>query len=237
MEVLWEDGIIVFDLDDVLVDFSIEMYNNIRLNWRKYSRYFINKGILKNKELMERNVYNINEWLIKPQYKELTSGQYSALQLKIFGSLTKDFFGTDIYKNMVPNDFAKRTIMNPIYIESNIIKKVYILSRSITKEQMESKKAFVEKYFKSPKVEFIDVRSLDKKGEVIKKLGINFDLFVDDELPNIRNVAEVFDSLEGKEFLIPIYGYNKMQPDIQSLIEEKGGITIYYDPFKKENLR
>lgn len=209
------------------------MYKDIRLNWRKYSRYFVNHGVISNEELMARNIYNLNEWLILSKYKDLTPYEYSALQLKIFGMFLKDFFLKDIYKDMEPTELAKKTIMNPVYMENNSIKKVYILSRNITEEQKESKEKFIKKHFCSPKVEFINVEAGEGKGDVMKKYNIDFDLFVDDELPNIRNVAEKFTNLDKKEFLIPKYGYNKMMIDIQALIEEKGGIITYYDPFKK----
>lgn len=223
----------MFDLDDVLVDFSEIMYQHIRLNWREYSRYFYDPGDLTLKKLMDRPVYNLNEWLIKKDYVEYTSEQYSALQLKIFSKFIKKFFSTDMYKTANPTEFARKTIMNPIYVESSTVDKIYILSRNITDTQDESKKKFVEKFFSHPKVQYISVRASEKKGETLKRLGIDFDLLVDDEIPNIRNIAEVFPRLDKKEFLIPEYGYNKMPAELQLLIESKGGIITYYNPFKK----
>lgn len=41
----------MFDLDDVLVDFSEIMYQHIRLNWREYSRYFYDPGDLTLKKI------------------------------------------------------------------------------------------------------------------------------------------------------------------------------------------
>lgn len=182
---------------------------------------------------MSRKIYNMNEWLINPEFAKMQPGEYSALQLKIFGLFVKNFFSTDIYEDMIPNEFAKRTIMNPLYIESNNISKVVILSRNITDTQRESKERFIKRYFTNPKIEVVSVPASGKKGDFLKEMEIPFDMFIDDELQNIRNVAEVFKSLAGKEFLIPEYGYNKMLPDVQALIEEKGGVFTYYNPFKK----
>ena len=209
------------------------MFKHIRMNWRQYSRYFYDPGDLTNEELMNRKVYSLNEWLIDKKYMDYTSEQYSALQVRIFSELINSFFTTDMYRDAVPTEFAKRTIMNPVYMESNTIDRVYILSRNVTDAQSESKEKFIKKYFSSPKVQYIPVTRKGSKGETLRKLGIDFNLFVDDEIPNIRNIMENFQQLEKKEFLIPQYGYNKMPPELRILIEEKGGIITYYDPFKK----
>ena len=208
------------------------MYNNIRLNWRDYSRYFFDAGLLTNGVLMQRPIYKLNEWLILAKYKNLTSEEYSALQLKIFGKFLKTFFTKDIYSKLEPNEFAKKTLMNSVYINSPTISKVYILSKSLTPQQEESKKKFIKKYFNHNKIEFIHVPINGKKGEILKEYEIDFDLVVDDEIPNIRNIAEEFKDLTKKEFLIPEYGYNKMPIELKALIEEKGGIITYYNPFK-----
>lgn len=208
------------------------MYNDIRLNWRDYSRYFFDAGILTNEVLMQRPIYKLNEWLILAKYKNLTSGEYSALQLKIFGKFLKTFFTKDIYSKLGPSEFAKKTLMNSVYMNSPTINKVYILSKSLTSQQEESKRKFIKKYFNHNKIEFIHVPINGKKGEILKEYEIDFDLVVDDEIPNIRNIAEEFKDLTKKEFLIPEYGYNKMPIELKALIEEKGGIITYYNPFK-----
>lgn len=85
----------VFDFDDVLVDFSWAMYCYIKLNWLEYSRYFYDPEVLNNEELMKRPLYNINEWLILKKYENIESGQYSALQIEIFGKIINGFFKSD----------------------------------------------------------------------------------------------------------------------------------------------
>ena len=223
----------MFDFDDVLVNFSEIMYRAIRLNWREFSRYFKDPGDISNQILMARRAYNLNEWLIRPEYVEYTSEQYSALQIKIMAKFVEKIFSKDVYIDAEPTEFAKRTIMNPVYMENDNVSKVYILSRNITKTQNDSKEKFIKKYFNNSKVQYISVNKGERKSDAMKRCGIDFDLFIDDEIPNIRAVAEDFSSLNKKEFLIPKYGYNKMPPELQLLIEEKGGIITYYDPFKK----
>lgn len=208
------------------------MYDDILKNWRKYSRYFWNPGILKNEELMQRPIYKLNEWLILSKYIKMSSGEYSALQVKIFTEFLTDFFSKDIYSSLTPTVFARKTLMNPVYVNSNDIKKIYILSKSLTDAQKKSKERFIKRYFTNSKIEFIHVPANGKKGEILREYGIDFNLIVDDEIPNIRNIAEEFTDLTKKEFLIPEYGYNKMPIDLKALIEEKGGIITYYNPFK-----
>ena len=73
----------------------------------------------------------------------------------------------------------------------------------------------------------------ETKSSVIKRNKIDFDVFIDDEIPNVRDVAETFrESLEKKEFIIPRYGYNDpMSKELKFLIETKGGIITYFEPF------
>jgi hypothetical protein len=122
--------------------------------------------------------------------------------------------------------------MNPLYINSEEIKKIFILTRYFSEEQLEGKRKFIKKYFNNPKIELIPVEKDEKKSEKIKNLGIDWDLFVDDEIKNIQDFVENFD-IKKKEFLIPRYGYNKMPLSLSVSIHEKEGSFTYYDaPFK-----
>lgn len=213
------------------------MYNCIRENWRIFKKYFWDPGNLTNKEVQARDRYYINEWLINSKFINLTSKQYSALSLEIWALFVKIFFEKDnIYDELTPSKFAERTIMNPLFIEDQSVKQVLILSRNITKSQEESKLRFIKKYFNHPKISYLNVEQGQSKADVLIKNNLSFDVFVDDELPNIRDMAEKFkDNLEKKEFIIPEYGYNKVLPkELRFLIEAKGGSVTFYDPFSKE---
>ena len=54
---------------------------------------------------------------------------------------------------------------------------------------------------------------------------------IENELIDIRDLAENFD-LDRKEFLIPHYGYNHIDPYLKTLIEGKGGILNYLEIVK-----
>lgn len=227
-------GIYAIDFDDVLTFFSEIMFHEVKSDWRHFKKYFVDTGCLTNKEIQSRKFFYMNEWLIHPKYTELTSEEYSALQLKIWRDLCKYCFTKDIYRRADPTPFAKRTLMNPLFIESPNVTKVYIISRNVTDEQTKSKEDFIKRYFSHPKIEYISVPQNESKGQVLLEKNINWDVFIDDELPNIRDVAEKFKDLTKKEFIIPEYGYNKMPQDLRFLIEARGGIITYFDPFKTE---
>lgn len=229
-------GIFVIDFDDVLVYLSKKMYSNIRENWRLYKEYFWDPGELTNEEIQSRQFYYMNEWLIHKKYIDLEPGQYSTICLKTWELFVKTFFcRNDIYDDLKPTEFARKTLMNPLFIDSNIVSKVYILSRNITLSQSDSKKRFIEKYFNHPKISYINVTTNESKADVLIKNNIDFDVFIDDELKNIRDVVEKFKgNIKGKEFIIPHYGYNDDLKEIRNLIEEQQGSVNYYEPFEKE---
>ena len=124
---------------------------------------------------------------------------------------------------------ARGTLMNPLFIDSERVKKVYILTRYIPAagNMKAGKERFVKKFFDHPKIEMILVPSKEKKSDAIKERGINWDVFVDDELQNIDDFIENM-NIEGKEFIIPQFGYNKIDPLRDIIIKEKGAVYSYY---------
>lgn len=229
-------GVFVIDFDDVLVYLSKKMYSNIRENWRIYKQYFWDPGELTTEQVQARHFYYMNEWLIHKKYKELSSEQYSALSLEIWCHFVETFFAKkDIYDDLEPSEFARKTLMNPLFLEDPVVSKIIILSRNVTIAQSESKKRFIEKYFNHPKISYIDVSKHESKGDVLINNKIDFDVLIDDELKNIRDITEKFKGkLDKKEFIIPHYGYNENLKELRVLIEEQGGIITFYEPFEKK---
>lgn len=225
------------DMDDVLVNFSEVMYGYIRKHWKDYSRFFVDLGPLTYKEIQQRSQFEINKFLLRADLIN-TEEDIEKMTKLLRKDLAKTFFQTDIYSETKLTNFAKRTIMNSYFINNKTIEKVYILSRNMTLEQSKSKKAFVEKYFKHPKIEYVDLGNKNK-GEWLKNNNINWSLFVDDELKNIISVVGNYSDdgmLNHKEILIPEYGYNKFENEYANLkeaIEGLGGIVSRYDEFKE----
>jgi hypothetical protein len=221
-------GNFIFDMDEVLVDISPSFYRSIRFNWRKYNRWFNDLGPKDKKEIINRPVFEIDQWLLKDSIKKLSQDKKELITNDIKKLIFGDFFSQDIYYFLEPTEFARKTIMNKSFIEHARVNKIYILTRCVGTLMVKYKKNFVKKWFNHPKVELIIVDIDEKKSDVIKKLSINWNLFVDDEIRNIADFAENF-NIEGKEFLIPATGYNKMPLALDILIKEKGGVYNYYE--------
>jgi hypothetical protein len=219
-------GNFIFDMDEVLVDISPEQYLAIRMNWVKYHRWFKDLGPLTEKQVLERPLFKINEWLLKDEYKKNPKDMEKTLELT-HREITKDFFSTDLYSNLVPTPMARKTLMNRMFIDSNRVGKVYILTRYVDEKMLKSKKKFIKRYFNHPKVEMLAVRMDEKKTDIIKKNNIQWNILIDDEIKNIRDFAENLD-ISGKEFLIPALGYNEMPLVLDILIKEKGAVYNYY---------
>lgn len=223
---------IIMDMDEVLVNIAYKMLFKMKCNWRRYNRWLRYPDEIKTeKELYERDEFFLNKWLLKDEFKNLEKDVKEALLKRINEEMKKDCFPLNFYDDLKPTAFAKKTLLNPLYIDSNEIKKVYILSRYISEDQLEGKKDFIKKYFCHPKIEFISVSSEEKKSDSLKNLGIEWDLIIDDEIRNIKDFATEFD-ITKKEFLIPRFGYNKMTPELSLLIHAKGGVFNYYNSFQ-----
>jgi phosphoglycolate phosphatase-like HAD superfamily hydrolase len=221
-------GVFVFDMDEVLVDISPEMYRTVRFNWRRYHRYFKDLGPLTDEQVFGRDTFHLLDWLLKSEYRMMPKEELQHYVKVVLNMLKDDYFELDnLYDKLEPTEFAKKTIINKSFIEHNNVKKIYILTRYFSEKMIDSKKRFISKYFNHPKVEAIFVPLDKKKSDYLKEKGINWNLLVDDEIRNIRDMAENFD-LNGKEFLIPTTGYNSMPPELDMLIREKGGTYNYF---------
>jgi hypothetical protein len=221
-------GVYIFDMDEVLVDISPDNYRAIRFNWRRYHRWFKDFGPLNDKEIIMRPQFQIDEWMIKEEFNKLPEAELVNLKKKVKAIMFGDFFAKNIYAYLEPTEFAKNTLMNRSFIDHDRVEKVYILTRYTDKKLEENKKQFVKKWFNHPKIEFIGVAYTEKKSEVFKRLGVNWNVLIDDELKNIADFAENFD-IKGKEFIIPQTGYNEMPLGLDLLIKEKGGVYSYFD--------
>lgn len=222
-------GNFLFDMDEVLVDISPMMYSTIRMHWRKYSKWFRDLGPLTKEEIHARDMFYVDDWLMKDEIKNLPEAEYKKIKQHVFRELVNDFFNFDIYGALEPTAFARGTIMNPAFMDSDRVNKVFVLTRYITlaKNMPESKRKFVKEWFNHPKVQLVLVPSAKKKSKAIKELGVEWNILVDDELKNIRDFIENMD-IEGKEFLVPSLGYNQLDPLTDIVIKEKGASISYF---------
>jgi len=218
-------GNFVFDMDEVLVDLSPPQYSFIRMNWVFFSRYFKDLGPLTRKKVLDRPLFFMDDWLMKDEYSD---EKYQDIQKLVKDFIIERYFSSDLYAVLKPTNFAQKTIMNPSFIEHKRVNKVYILTKTINEKMTESKKKFIKKWFNHPKVELVIVQLNEKKSDIMKKNNITWNVFVDDDLPNIIDFVQNYD-ITGKEFMIPKTGYNKMPLALDLLIKEKGGSYTYFD--------
>lgn len=234
MDSVKKDLVMVVDFDDILYEMSPLLYSTIRKNWRFYRKFFKDFGSLSSHLVYKRNEFYMNKWLLKDEIKEIaTEEELSEIHSRIFQRFLDDFFSKDIYSLAPPTIFASKTLCNTFFLENSNLKKIVIISRNVHPEQGVSKKKFIEQYFNHPKIEYhtVDGHS-ESKSDIIKKFAPDWGLFIDDEIKNIRDVAENCD-INGKEFMIPKFGYNQLPGELSILIKEKGGTVTYYDPEKK----
>ena len=218
-------GTIIMDMDEVLVNISPALYRSIRLKWPRFSPFFKDLGPLSDKEIFNREEFEIIKWLIKDDVKE------DPLIVAYLRSLLfTEFFNTDIYKNLTPTHFAQVTLMNDAFIENSAIDKVFILSRVVpgAKQMTDSKLAFINHFFPNKKIHPIFIEE-GTKGEAINKHGIDFSLLVDDEIMNILSIVNEVD-ISGKEFLVPSMGYNKIHQSTLTLIRNKNATISTFIP-------
>ena len=59
-------GVYLVSFDDIAFETSYAMYQNILMNWRIFNRWFISEKRLSLEEFQRRQIYNVNEFLMKP---------------------------------------------------------------------------------------------------------------------------------------------------------------------------
>lgn len=206
-------GVVIFGFDNILVPTSTNLYYYIRKNWRHYSKWFWNPGMLNQEQIQQRQFYYLNEWLISKNAESLTSSKYASLQTILLGSFINGFYSRNPYDDIEPTEFAKETVEKSICVDSGTIDRIIILSNNYTESQNKNKKEYIQNHFKNHKIEYVGLKPTETKAAYLVKNNIQFNAIVEDQIPNIRKIAEMISDLNGKEFIIPKYGYNKMPND------------------------
>ena len=224
-------GTILVDMDDVLVRISPKFYSAIRKNWAHYSPWFMDYGMMSPEKVMDRPVFTMEGWLMKPEFLS-DLDQYKAIREVIYRHFAADFFSQDVYSDLEPTKLAKDILMNDALLARDEIKKIYILTRypAEVPEMLQSKKDFCARFFRNKKIEMLPVPLYNTKAQAVTAAGIHWDLLIDDELSNIVDFIDHSD-ISGKEIMIPRYGYNKMSDLLKYSIEGKGAAYSYYDPW------
>lgn len=217
-------GILIFDMDDVLVPLAPTVYRTIQENFIEFMPYLKDLGMLTDAEIYARNKFQITEWLKEEELEDKPE-----IKQHLFELVDYYCFSENCYDNVKPTKIADRTLRNSFFMSNNIISKCYIVSRSATKKMTIAKMNWLKKYFAHPKLDIVILEGCHKsKFDAINELNIDWCLMIDDELKNIIDVAEKSKDLNGREFLLPKFGYNQCSPEHKFLIEQKGGTISYY---------
>jgi hypothetical protein len=225
-------GTIIIGLDDVLVDTSTALYQAIKSDWPRFSPYLVDLGLLDQKHIHSRPLYQFNDWLIRPELRKLPANDYANVQARLIKSIESDFYSQDYLQSARITRFAAGSLLNPKYMASGTVERVWVCSPFIEREKgdAERREAFIARAFPDKKVSpFVYPASQDLKDAIASK-RIEWDLLVIDDAAAVRRIAESYRTLSKKEFLMPRYGYNAIPREVEILIEGKGGAINYYDP-------
>jgi hypothetical protein len=228
-------GNIVFDMDEVLVNIFPVVYAYYVTNAHKF-KDFIEPRKLTGEDMdgiNNRRHNDIRVTLLKPDYNSLSEDKISQVIKRMRNTKAdKELWKTDIYKNLSPTDLG-RTLMYETVINDPKIESVTILTFSSNEILNKHKQQFVDRFFKHHKIKMVPVNGFGsgskvKKSDVMKKLGIKWDVFVDDMPYNIMDFAENFEDIKDRMFFMPKFGYNKLTEEQIKYIADKGAIFNYY---------
>jgi len=127
-------SVLVSDLDEVLTLISPLWYKKILNNFHKFKDYFKDLGELSDKEILNRETYYINNWLLKDNIDTLPKEIYE----EFFSLYTSGTF----YTECTPTNFCKGllTLERQSWVDS-----IYILSHT-EPETIKDKLRFCKKY-------------------------------------------------------------------------------------------
>ena len=201
-----KNRVLVFDMDEVLVNISPQWYRLIRENWNLFEGKVKDLGDLTEAQVLSRDKYYIEEWLrlgdsLNPEVNELILDLYRK---------------GDFYAGCVPTSIGDSL---QILAQQSVVKKIYIVSHTIP-ETLDSKLKFVKKYFNHDKIEFVSIPLNTTKSEFLNT--IEYTTFVDDSPEVMKDVITNTKS-DFKEFLMPELGYNNLNdhPELLALINDK----------------
>jgi FMN phosphatase YigB (HAD superfamily) len=199
MRELLKGKVVVTDMDEVLVSIVVPIYQHMLDNKNYYSNNYDLRDKLTYKDLDNRNHPFVNKWLNIEYDREKHNN-------------IMDFISNELdYMIIPPTQFC---LLLLDMLRSKELDKLYVLTSIISETDIIKKQwlklVFEEQY---EKIVFLKVQwSTDNpisKSEVWNQLGIDLDIFIDDDLTNIMDIAN-FSNTKGITILTPQYGYNHM---------------------------
>jgi uncharacterized protein YxeA len=227
-------GHIVFDMDEILVDIFPTVFEFYMNNTDRFQPYMRSDSPYTKETINQRADHDIRHLLLKDEYRSLSYDQIKEILAEMFNfDGDRDLWSLDMYQGLTPTRLGK-AVMDPSFIDREDILSVTILTFSSSETLNDHKRRYKKLYFNHPKITLVPVngfgRDKMKKSDMVKKLGMEWDAFIDDMPYNIKDFVENFEDIRGKKLYSPLYGYNKLSDEFIKKIEEKGGTFEYYIP-------
>jgi len=217
MENLAKKRVIVADMDEVIVNIvPLWVYTAI-VNKPMLEEYFDLDINYSPEMVLQRETYLIQEWL-----KRKDVGEVPKSIMAIFNSLyCKD---KNFYAKCPPTPMAMglRESLN-----HDVLEKLYIVTHCFEGTEEWKRDWLINFFGTDDRIVFVPVPLSEKKSDAFKELEIEYDVFIDDSLKNIKDVMENTNSFD-KEFMIPKLGYNKRTEELTNLAKDYFAQVIYY---------
>jgi hypothetical protein len=230
-------GNLVFDMDEVLVNIFPIVYAYYIKNADKFKDFFEPKKLTEEGMDMinTRSHHDVRVSLLKPEYSSLSDDKIDEVIKRIRATKAdKELWSTDIYRNLSTTELGKTLMYNSV-IDNPKVESVTILTFSSSDVLNKHKQQFVDRFLKHPKIKMVPVNGFGKNGkvkksDVMKKLGIDWSVFVDDMPYNIMDFARNFENIKDKMFFMPKFGYNRLTEEQVKFITDRGAVFNYYVP-------
>lgn len=218
----------VVDCDEVLTNISPLWTELIHRNGEYFSKYFdlMPNFNFNNREhtlkVLMRDEFYLNKCFRKESLCELSKEEEEELFKKFFALYDNEKF----YEHVIPTRMGK--VLSEL-CETSYINKLYVISKT-TKNTLTGKTKFLDKLFEKSngRYEFIPVELKESKSSAINRLG-KIDVFMDDELNNVRDIMTNCSKEMEMDIYIPKLGYNFPTEDLNQLCNENNKRIIYYN--------
>lgn len=222
-----DKAIFIMTFDDIIVNSSYDLYTYLCRNYSFYSKYLNVYKLYTKKEIYDRPIYNLIEFLFnKRSYNRLSEKSKSAALSNLYTILYKNYYNSDIEYNMSETSISKRFLKNPLFFENSGIDKVYILIKYHTEFERDAKLTFIKNNFSAEKIDCIVLDKNDTYYNVIATKIKRWDMVVTDDNICIEELAK--GDMDHREIVMPEYGYNLIKPELAELIKQKSGTLSLY---------
>jgi len=206
---------IVVDCDEVLVNITPKWYKKIMDSYHIFKDYFKDLGSLKEYDIINRDHYYLNTWL-KHDHIENVPHEIILEMLKLYSE------DLEFYDDLKITNFGHS--IQYLIEHPTLLNKLYILTHSLSENNIFSKDKFLLRNFDSSKVEIIHIDIQTCKAKFLIEKEINPDLLVDDSPKVLKSYIENF---QDKTILHPKMNYNLILEDELELSHLTNHIFAY----------